>query len=126
MKRILCLSVLLALSVPLGAQQQWSYTKTQADVTVAGTAIGVFCTIAAATCADVNVGAGHPQAVAGYCSLTGGNIRVTIDGTTATSSLGTVLTPGVWWFFGNPTLIAAQAIRDDSTSGTLSCTVFGN
>ena len=120
----LLLAALVWLSVPLSAQQ-WRYQKTQADVTVAGSAIGIFCTIGASTCDDVNAAAGHVQATLGYCSLTGGNIRVTTDGTTVTTSVGTVLTPGVWWFTSNAVLLNAQATRDDSTSGTLSCTVVG-
>lgn len=117
--------LLVLLAGSASAQQSWRWLKTQADVTVAGSAIGIFCTIGSATCDDVNAASGHVQATAGYCSLTGGNIRVTIDGTTATTSVGTVLTPGVWWFTSNQVLLIAQAIRDDSTSGILSCTVVG-
>jgi len=123
MRRVIVILALLALTVPLSAQ--FRYVKVQADVTVAASAIGIFCTIGSATCDDVNAANGHVQATQGVCSLTGGNIRVTTDGTTVTSALGTVLTPGVWIFDTNQVLRIAQAIRDDSTSGVLSCTLVG-
>lgn len=126
MKKLLLLcGVVLGLTVPVVAQPSWSYSKVQADVTVAAAAVGVFCTIGSSSCSDVQAGNGHVQATLGVCSLTGGNIRVTTDGQTATSSLGTVLTPGVWVFQGTQTMLVANAIRDDSTSGVLSCTVYG-
>lgn len=122
--KTMLVALLLSLTVPLSGQT-WRWQKQLADVTVAGTAIGVFCTIGASSCADVQAGGGHPQATQGVCSLTGGNVRVTYDGTTATSSVGVVLTPGIWTFAGTDTLINAQAIRDDSTSGVFSCAVQG-
>lgn len=108
------LSLVVLLAVPLAAQQY----VTIADVTVTDTAATVF------TAADINAGASHPQAVSASCSLTGGNIRVTFDGTTPTSSLGQVLLIGGPYSIG-PTanLLNMQAIRDDSTSGVLSCTL---
>lgn len=124
MKRLLLVLGVIVLSVPLSAQQ-WRYVSVQADVTVAGTAIGIFCTIGGGSCDAVNAANGHVQATQGVCSLTGGNIRITTDGSTATTNLGTVLTPGVWVFSGNQVLRVANAIRDDSTSGVLSCTLVG-
>lgn len=117
-RRLLTLAVLLACTVPLNAQN-WTYKKTLADITVSGTAAALF------TASDVQQGNGHPAASQATCQLVTANIRVTIDGTTPTTSLGTVLTPGVWFFTGPDTLLNAQAIRDDSTSGVLSCTIYG-
>lgn len=105
---------LLLLTVPLAAQQY----VTIADVTVSGTAGAVF------TASDIQAGNGHPQAVAASCTLTGGNIRVTFDGTVPTTSLGeVVLIGGPYQIFPTPNLLNMQAIRDDSTSGVLSCTL---
>jgi len=112
------------LLMPVEAQQ-WRYTATLADLTVAGTATGVFCTIGAATCANVQAGNGHVQASQASCALTGANIRITWDGTAATTSVGEVLTPGIWIFSGPDVLTNLQAIRDDATSATLSCVIYG-
>lgn len=117
MRRVLILGLLLALSVPLSAQ--WSYKKTAAEVTVAGTAVSLF------TAADVQAGNGHPAATQATCSLTGANIRVTYDGTTPTTTLGVILVPGIYQVFGNDVLQAAQGIRDDSTSATWNCDLVG-
>ncbi len=122
---VLWLAVFLWVSVPLHAQQ-WRYTATLADVSVAGTATGVFCTIGSATCANVDAGGGHVQGTSGVCSLTTANIRISWDGTSPTTSLGQVLTPGVWIFSGTDTLKNLRAIQDDSGTGVLSCVVFGN
>jgi len=56
-KRILCALVLLALTVPLMAQQY----ITVADKTVSTVAVTVF------TASAVQEGSGHPQAVAASC-----------------------------------------------------------
>lgn len=111
------LTLLLAFTVPLSAQ--WSYKKTAAEVTVAGTAIALF------TSADVVAGNGHGQASQATCSLTGANIRVTFDGTTPTTSLGLILTPGIYTITGSDVMAAALAIRDDSTSATWNCDIVG-
>ncbi len=122
-KSLIGLILLAVLTVPL--QAQWRYTKTLADVTVAGTAVGVFCTIGSATCSDIDAGDGHVQATQATCTLVTANIRVTWDGTTPTTSVGQVLTPGAWVFSGTDTLKNLQAIRDDASSGVLSCVVVG-
>lgn len=113
-KTLIRLAFAVLLTVPLAAQQY----VTVADVTVAGTAVTVF------TASDIQQGNGHPQAVAASCALTGGNIRVTFDGTTPTSSLGQVLLiGGPYQIAPTANLLNMQAIRDDSTSGVLSCTL---
>lgn len=117
MRRIL-ISALMALSV-VGLGAQWGYVNTLDDVSVTGTAAAVFAS------ADVRAGSGHPQADLATCSLTTANIRVTTDGSTPTTSYGEVLVPGNYVFQGNQVLLALNAIRDDSTSATLSCTLYG-
>lgn len=117
-KLIALFAVVLGLTVPVGAQQ-WSYKKTLADITVSGTAASVF------TAADVQAGAGHVQATRAECTLLTANIRVTADGTTPTTSVGQVLTPGNYIITGTDILLSLQAIRDDSTSATLTCVLYG-
>lgn len=118
MLRTSLILALLTLSVPVLAQQSWSYINTLADVTVSGTAAAVF------NPDDVNP-VGHAQAQTATCSLTTANIRVTTDGSTPTSSYGEVLVPGNYVFSGTQVLLNLQAIRDDSTSGVLACTLYG-
>lgn len=118
MKPLFLMLVFLVTSLVAQAQQ-WSYTANLADVTVSGTAAAVF------SAADINAGGGHVQATQAVCSLTTANIRVTLDGTTPTSSYGQVLTPGVWVFQSNAVLNGLRAIRDDATSGVLSCSIQG-
>lgn len=119
MKRSLAsLVVVLALTLPLGAQPTWTYQKTAAEVTVAGTAIALF------TSADVTVGAGHPAATLATCTLTGANIRVAPD-QDPTTSLGLILTPGQYTVYGSAYMAAVKGIRDDSVSATWNCTVYG-
>jgi len=111
------LVVVLALTVPVLAQ--WSYKDTLPEVTVSGTAGRVF------TDAQVLSGNGHPQADVATCSVTGANIRVTTDGSDPTTTLGEVVVPGNYTWAGNDVLQALRAIRDDSTSATMNCTVYG-
>lgn len=113
--------VALVLAVCLGtvAQAQYTYKKSSAEVTVAGTAIALFSST------DVSGNAGHPAATLATCSLTGANIRVRYDGTAPTTSLGEVLVPGLYTITGTDVMLAAQGIRDDSTSATWNCTVLG-
>lgn len=119
MQKILgLLALVLVLTVPVTAQQ-WSYKKTAATVTVAGAAVSLF------TAADVQAGSGHPQATQAQCTLTTANIRVTYDGTTPTTNLGLVLTPGVYIVTGTETLVNMQGIRDDSTSASWDCAIVG-
>lgn len=115
--RLLGILLLLALTVPVSAQ--WTYSKTATEVTVAGTAINLF------TAADVQQGSGHPQAVQATCSLSGANIRVSWDGVDPTTSLGQILTPGQYVVSGTAVLLNIKGIRDDSTSATWNCILYG-
>ena len=117
-KRGLAAIALLAV-LPVMALAQWGYVNTLDDVTVSGTAAAVFSS------ADVQAGSGHVQADLATCSLTTANIRVTTDGSTPTTSYGEVLVPGNYVFQGNQILRVLTAIRDDSTSAVLSCTLYG-
>lgn len=115
------LLISLAVVVACGAvfdAQQWTYQKTAAEVTVAGTAIDLF------TDADVEAGAGHPAATLAVCTLTGANIRIAAD-QNPTTSLGIILTPGQYTVYGSAYMAAVKGIRDDSTSATWNCSVFG-
>ena len=99
---------------------QWRYVKTEPEVTVGAAAVSLL------TAADVQAGSGHPAASVANCSLTGANIRVTWDGTTPTTNLGQVLTPGIYVITGPDVLLNLQGIRDDAVSATWNCVVQGN
>lgn len=118
-KRLLIGLVLVALTVPLSAQ--FTYKKTAAEVTVAGTAIELF------TAADVvgTAAAPHPTATMADCSLTGANIRVSYSGVDPTTSLGEILLPGNYRVTGADVMLAVKGIRDDSTSATWNCVLVG-
>ncbi|MEY4385593.1 MAG: hypothetical protein RLY20_876 [Verrucomicrobiota bacterium] len=116
MKRLLLICALLALTVTLSAQ---GYVKTISDVTVAGTAATVFSS------ADIVAGSGHTAATGATCAVSTAAIRLTWDGTTPTSSVGYYAPPGQYVFSGTATLLNLQGIRATSTSGTLSCVVYG-
>lgn len=112
---IFALLGVLGLALPLAAQQY----VTIADKTVSSVAVTVF------TAADIQAGSGHTQTTAASCSLTGGNIRVTFDGTTPTTSLGEVVfVGGPYVFAPSQNLINMQAIRDDATDGVLACVLI--
>lgn len=116
---LLLLGLVLGLTVPVAGQQPaWTYIKTATEVTVAGTAVALF------TAADVQQGNGHPQATVATCTLTGANIRVAPD-QDPTTSLGNVLTPGTYTVYGSAYMAAVKGIRDDSTSATWNCTIYG-
>lgn len=111
--------VLLTIAVPLAGQPSWTYINTLPAITVDGTAGAVF------DAADINPGSGHSQANLATCSLSGANIRVTTDGSDATTSYGEILVPGNYTFQGTQVLLALNAIRDDSTNAALDCTLYG-
>lgn len=114
------ITLLLAFGVSVTlAGQQYSYKKTSADVTVAGTAIALFSST------DVSGNAGHPAATVGVCALSTANIRVSYDGTDPTASLGVLLTPGIYTITGTDVMLAMKGIRSTSTSATWSCVVQG-
>jgi len=116
--RIALVLALCVSTVSLAAQQSWSYRKTSAEITVAGSAIALFSST------DIAGTAGHPAATLATCSLLGANIRVSWDGTDPTTTLGEVLTPGVYTVTGNDVMAAMKGIRDDSTSATWNCVVM--
>lgn len=117
--RMCLLALICALCVStVSAQQSWSYKKTSAEITVAGTAIALFSST------DIAGNAGHPAATLATCSLLGANIRVSWDGVDPTTSLGKVLTPGDYTVTGNDVMAAMKGIRDDSTSATWNCVVM--
>ncbi len=118
MKRILISALFLVMTLPVSAQQ-WSYQKTVADVTVTGTAAMVF------SASDINAGGGHVAASGATCAVSAAAIRVTWDGTTATTSAGYLMPIGQYVLSGNATLLNLNAIRNTSTSGVLSCVIYG-
>lgn len=126
MKRMILALVLLALTVPLGAQQYEAHLK----ITVAASAV-TFADAGSSACtafACITEGAGHPQAVTALCSLTAssGAISYRIDGTAPTSTTGIEVQPGsTLGITGISNLLAFQAIRTGSTSGDLRCVVSG-
>lgn len=85
------------------------------QVTVANAAIGL-------TTSKILQGSGHPQANYGECRLETAEIRYTIDGTTPTTTVGTVMEPGdILQFLSSTDLLAFRAIRTGGTSGLLDC-----
>lgn len=99
--------------VPVMAQA-WTYLAFE-QITVGATAIGL-------TAATINIGGGHPGATAAYCRLETAEIRYTIDGTTPTSTIGTLLEIGEGLSLtGNDALNNFRAIRTGGSSGKLNC-----
>ena len=96
------------------AFQQFTYTA-QEQITVAGTAIGF-------TAATINVGDGHAQANTATCRNETAQIRVTVDGTTPTSTVGTLVEIGdTFQVSSNNAMNLFRAIRTGGTSGKLTC-----
>lgn len=119
MKRLLlAIAVVLAFTASVAAQ--WRYVKTAAEVTVSSSAVALF------TAADVQAGSGHPAATVATCSLGAANIRVSYSGVDPTTSLGQVLTPGIYTLTGPDVLLNIKGIRDDSTDATWNCVIQGN
>lgn len=119
MKRLLLILALIVLAAPVAALQ-WRYVKTATEVTVGASATDLF------TDADVQEGSGHPQVTLATCSLTGANIRISYSGTDPTTSLGEVLTPGVYTITDTTTMLNLRGIRDDGTDATWNCILHGN
>lgn len=115
---LLTLIAFLALTVPV-AGLQFRYAKTAADITISTSAVSLF------VAADVQAGSGHVQATSASCSLTGANIRVSWSGTAPTTTLGQVLTPGVYTITGTDVLLNMQGIRDDAVDAVWSCLLQG-
>ncbi len=124
MKRLLLALSLLALTVPVGAQQYQVNLK----LAVAGTAVG-FSSASTPTCTSNSCliqGDGHQQANTAVCVLTAssGTITYRIDGTTVTATEGMEIAAGSTFVIqGNPYLINFSAIRTGSTSGDVRCSL---
>jgi hypothetical protein len=118
MRRLSVLAILLALC--LTTLQAASYTKFEA-LAVAGTAVGF-------TAANINNTTGaHPAATSSSCRLELAEIRYTIDTTTPTSTVGTLMEIGDTLILnGNDTLNNFKAIRTTAVSGQLDCTHVGS
>jgi hypothetical protein len=107
------LALLLALS-PLTVLAQNAYVVFE-QITVAGTSIGL-------TASKINP-AGRDQAQTAICRLETAQVRYTVDQTTPTSTVGTLLEIGdVLTLAGNDTLNFFRAIRTGGSSGQLDCT----
>lgn len=110
MRRILgALVVLVTAGVGLSAASYRAFEQ----ITVANTAIGF-------TALKINYYG--TQATVAQCRLETAEVRYTLDGTTPTSSVGTLLEIGDVLTITDPTLIPLfKAIRTGSTSGQLDC-----
>lgn len=107
-----CLLILL-LSVTALAQQS-TYIAREV-IAVAATAIGM-------TAATINAGSGHQQATQALCTNETAEIRISVDGTSPTSSVGTPIEAlQSFQVIGNNALNLFRAIRTTSTSGSLTC-----
>lgn len=114
MKSLLLLPLL---AVTLAAQQA-TYIATE-QITVANVSIGF-------TAATINTGGGHPQAERAVCRNEQAQIRVRVDGTAPTTTVGTIVDVGdTIQVTGNNALNQFRAIRTGSTSGILTC-VYSN
>lgn len=116
MKRLLLsLGVVALLAIPVSA---WTYIGFE-QITVAAASIGF-------TTAKIDGQNGsHPQATIAVCRNETAEIRYTTDGTTPTSSVGTLLEIGDYLgLTGNDQLTNFRAIRTGSTSAKLNCTYY--
>lgn len=116
--RRLAAALLLALGLS-SALIAATYTKFE-QITVANTSIGF-------TAANINNLTGvHPNATQATCRLELAEIRWTIDGTTPTTTVGTLLEIGdILVLNDNLTLNNFRAIRTTAVSGQLDCTYAG-
>lgn len=123
LKRIVLAIVLVALTVPVGAQQY----VVNLQLTVGASGVG-FSSATSPTCTSNScllAQDGHLQANYASCSLTpsSGTIAYRIDGTAATTgSVGMQVSGGGSFVIqGNQNLINFSAIRTGSTSGDVRC-----
>lgn len=108
----------LALALFTATLAAASYTKFEA-VTVAAASTGF-------TAANINAGSGHPAATQATCRLETAEIRYTVDGTTPSAAVGTLLEIGdTLALFGNDTLNNFRGFRTGGSSGVLDCTYAG-
>lgn len=114
MRRVLCVIGLVALSVaqPLTV----SYSNFE-QVVVAGTAIGLTTAVITPP--------GLPMATGAKCRCRTAQLSFTINGTTPTASVGTLLEVGdILEMSGHDSLVLFRAIRTTGTSGQIDCTVW--
>ena len=112
MRRTIAASLLIALTGV--SSHAISYAAFE-QITVAGSSIGF--TGSAIT------PSGSPQATFASCRLETAEVRYTIDGTTPTTAVGTLLEVGdVLSVNGHDVLAQFRSIRTGGTSGVLSCT----
>lgn len=108
--------VLFLLLLSATSLHAWSYLGFQ-QLTVDSTSGGV-----GFTSSTINAGGAHPAATQAQCRLETAEIRYTINGTTVTTAVGTLLEVGdVLVLTGNDVLNNFRAIRTGGTSGVLSC-----
>lgn len=116
MTRRLGAALALAVCLAVGVSAT-SYMKFE-QVTVANSAIGL-------TATNIN-GPTHPAALRADCRLETAEVRYTIDGTTPTTTIGTLLEPGdTLVLVGNDVLNYFRAIRTGAVSAVLGCTESG-
>lgn len=112
MRRALRVLIVLLLATPVVAQDPY---RVFVQVTV-GAAAGGF------TLATIQAATSHPQANWAICRLRSAEISYTTDGTTPTSTVGTLLEPGdVLEIKSNLEIRLFSGIRTTSTSGQLDC-----
>ncbi len=116
MRQLLCT---LALGVLLTTALAATYAKLE-QLTVANSAVGF-------TAANINnTNGSHPAATSGVCRLELAEVRFAIDGTTPTTTVGTLLEIGDQLVLtGNDTLNNFKAIRTGAVSGQLDCIYTG-
>ena len=108
------LLLLLLVTLYSVAVSAWSYLAFE-QITVGATAIGFTTTIITPV--------GQPQATAASCRLRTAEVSYTIDGTTPTATVGTLLAVSdILTLDGHDVLVNFRAIRTGS-SGQLDCTV---
>lgn len=113
MKRILVtIGLLVIFAAYVGAT--WSWLGFQ-QLTVGATAVGFTKTI-------INASGNHAAATAGACRIRTAEVSYTIDGTTATGSIGSLAEIGdIIQLSGNDVLNNFLAIRTGATSAQMDC-----
>jgi len=116
-RAVVVLALALGLVVSLGAA---TYTKFEA-VSIPATSTGF-------TAANINNLTGiHPPATQATCRLELAQVRYTVDGTTPSATVGTLIEIGdIVTVTSNLTLNAFRAFRTGAVSGQLDCTYSGD
>lgn len=109
----LTVALALVLSVTLGAVRFMTFEQLTVNTAVGFTSGKI----------APNGATNDPQATLAACRLETAEIRWTIDGTTPTSSVGTLLEPGDWLTVtGFDSISRFRAIKTGATNGQLDCT----